>query len=202
MTDATIALTGRTLGALLYYPPLSPQNAGLLEALAGSGWELEWPAVPELYAAAALIRTGLAAPWFDALEETWQRLFIGPHALAAPPWGSVYLDREGVVFGESTVALRRWLGQQGIAPQRQNREPEDHIGLLLMLAAWLAENNEAPLDDLLEQHILPWSGRYLTLLAQGADHPFYQGIAQLAQATLDSWQRQRRLAPALQPLRQ
>ncbi len=200
MTDAAIALSGRTLGALLYYPPLSPDNAGLLSALAETHWEDEWPAVPELDAAAALMRAGLTAPWHDALASAWQDLFIGPYALAAPPWGSVYLDRESVVFGESTVALRHWLRQEGIATGQQNGEPEDHIGLLLMLAAWLAENNPRPLDALLEQHLLPWSGRYLTLLAQGTDHPFYQGVARLAQTTLAYWRRERRLQPIVREL--
>ncbi|MEA9389591.1 Tat proofreading chaperone DmsD [Acerihabitans sp. TG2] len=200
MTDAAIALSGRTLGALLYYPPLSPNNTGLLSALTHTDWEREWPAVPELDVAAALIRSGLTAPWHDTLEATWQALFIGPYALPAPPWGSVYLDRESVVFGESTLALRHWLRQEGITAGQQGNDPEDHIGLLLMLAAWLAENNDRPLNTLLEQHLLPWSGRYLDLLAQGTDHPFYQGVAQLTQATLAYWQRERRVTPSVREL--
>lgn len=200
MTETAIALSGRTLGALLYYPPLSAHNAGLLGALADDGWVHEWPAVAQLGAAATLIRAGLTGPWQGTLETAWQALFIGPYALAAPPWGSVYLDRESVVFGESTLALRRWLRQAGIASGQRDGEPEDHIGLLLMLAAWLAENNPPQLDTLLEQHLLPWSGRFLALLAQGADHPFYQGVALLAQSTLAHWQGTRRLRPAAREL--
>ncbi|WP_410012265.1 Tat proofreading chaperone DmsD [Sodalis sp. C49] len=193
MNDVNMALTGRTLGALLYYPPLSAPNAGLLKALAAPGWEREWPVESGVEDAAALIRQGLAAPWHDALEETFQNLFIGPYALPAPPWGSVYLDKESVLFGESTVALRRWLAQEGIASRQQDGEPEDHIGLLLMLAAWLAENNESVLDALLAQHILPWSGRYLALLEQGTEHPFYRGVARLASLTLGDWRSRRNL---------
>ncbi|NDL61554.1 Tat proofreading chaperone DmsD [Acerihabitans arboris] len=193
MSDALIALAGRTLGALLYYPPLSAPNAGLLNALAAPGWEHEWPEMAGTRAAAALIRQGLASPWHESLEDTFQNLFIGPYALPAPPWGSVYLDREGVLFGESTVALRRWLAREGITTRQRDGEPEDHIGLLLMLAAWLAENNAGQLDALLEQHLLPWSGRYLTLLEQGTDHPFYRGVARLASLTLDRWRQQRGL---------
>lgn len=188
MTYAQIALAGRTLGMLLYYPPLSTTNASLLEVLTSSAWEHEWPPIAGLENAAALIRQGLGAPWRNTLEATYQRLFIGPHALPAPPWGSVYLDPEGVLFGESTLALRRWLEEANIAVDKREGEPEDHIGLLLLLAAWLADNNPSLLNDLVGQHVLTWSGRYLTLLEQGAGHPFYQGMAQLTRLTLEHWQ--------------
>ena len=33
----------------------------------------------------------------------YRRLFVGPGHLPAPPWGSVYTDRECVIFGEATL---------------------------------------------------------------------------------------------------
>ncbi len=194
MTDTAIALTGRTLGSLLYHPPLSQHNVALLEALAKSDWAADWP-VSISESTVGLIRQGLDSTWRQQLAMAYQQLFIGPDALPAPPWGSVYLDRESVLFGESTLALRQWLHQQGIAALSPPTEPEDHIGLLLMLAAWLAENNTEALAVLLEQHLLPWAGRYLTLLEAGAGHPFYQGVAQLAQATLADWRQRCRAEP-------
>ncbi len=35
-------------------------------------------------------------------------------ALPAPPWGSVWLDKENVLFGDSTLALREWMRANGI----------------------------------------------------------------------------------------
>jgi TorA maturation chaperone TorD len=89
--------------------------------------------------AAALAET-FTAPADEPLTDAWQRLFIGPYALPAPPWGSVWLDRESVLFGDSTLALRQWMRENGIAFEMQQNEPEDHFGTLLLLAAWLAEN--------------------------------------------------------------
>lgn len=67
-----------------------------------------------------------------------------------PPWGSVWLDRESVLFGDSTLALRQWMRENHIAFEMQQNEPEDHFGTLLMLAAWLAENGrETERDQLL-----------------------------------------------------
>lgn len=182
-----IALTGRVLGILLYAPPESKECQPLLTSLADSAWLAEWP-YEGGQQAAALIAEGLADNSTESLAEAYQRLFVGPHALPAPPWGSVYLDRESVLFGDSTLRLRQWLRVNGIEAQRVHNEPEDHIGTLLMMAAWLAEEHQQKMiSGLLTQHLLPWAPRYLELLQQHAGHPFYQGVAQLAQSTLMGW---------------
>lgn len=127
-------------------------------------------------------------------------MFLGPHALPAPPWGSVCLDEESVVYGDSTLALRAWLRQQGIVPAMARNEPEDHCGLLLLLSAWLAENNPFRLDTLLAEHLLPWAPRFLTLLNDGTAHPFYQGLGLLTRQTRAYWRRCRRVTPTLRKL--
>lgn len=182
-----IALTGRVLGILLYAPPESQECQPLLAMLQDPQWVAEWP-YEGCQQAAALIAEGMADNQPEMLAEAYQRLFVGPYALPAPPWGSVYLDKESVLFGDSTLRLRQWLRVNGIEAQRDHNEPEDHIGTLLMMAAWLAEEQQqAMVTGLLAEHVLPWAPRYLELLQQHAGHPFYQGLAQLAQATLTAW---------------
>ncbi|MFB2862571.1 Tat proofreading chaperone DmsD [Aeromonas sp. MdU4] len=182
-----IALTGRVLGVLLYAQPESKECQPLLASLADPQWLAEWP-YEGGEQAAALIAEGLSGGFPDMLEDAYQCLFVGPYALAAPPWGSVYLDKECVLFGDSTLRLRQWLRVNGIDAFREQNEPEDHIGILLMMAAWLAEDRQAEvLSELIAQHLLPWVPRYLELLQQHAEHPFYQGVALLAQITLAGW---------------
>lgn len=186
-----VSLTGRMLGAIFYYSPDKADVAPIIDLLSHDGWATEWPCgdMVDIQQVALLIRSGLESENRQTLDEAYQRLFIGPDALPAPPWGSVYLDHESVIFGDSTLALRRWQSTLGIEVQQQQREPEDHIGLLLMLAAWLAESRPEQITPLLAEHLLPWSGRFLTLLDENAQHPFYQGIARLTRLTLDDWQR-------------
>lgn len=186
-----ISLTGRMLGALLYYSPEQQEVASVIDLLSNDNWVNEWPCgtTAEIQQAAALIHAGFMSENRGLLSEEFQRLFIGPDSLPAPPWGSVYLDRECVIFGESTLALRHWQSAVlGIEVQQQQREPEDHIGLLLMFAAWLAENQPEQIVTLLSEHLLPWSGRFIALLEEKSVHPFYQGIAQLTRITLNDWQ--------------
>lgn len=186
LSRESFAFSARVLGALFYFSPQSEQAAPLVSALTTTDWTPDWP----LEQASLLpIAEQLRTPSDEPLADARQRLFIGPWALPAPPWGSVWLDRESVLFGDSTLALRQWMRENNIAFEVQQNEPEDHFGTLLMLAAWLAENGrDAERDQLLAWHLLPWSQRFLTVFSEQASHPFYAGLAQLAHLTLARWQ--------------
>ncbi len=105
-----VALSARTLGALFSYAPNSAEIAPLVAAFQDGSWQQQWP-----FPVAAPLASGFAASAEETLPEAWQRLFIGPWALPAPPWGSVWLDKESVLFGDSTLALRQWMRENGIA---------------------------------------------------------------------------------------
>ena len=188
---ATIALTGRVLGALYYQAPTSQDVASLYATLEDPEWVKQWPVQHEELAAIAQQMADGFSYSQESLSEAWQRLFIGPYALPASPWGSVYLDKENVLFGDSMLELRQWMRENDIANEQESNEPDDHIGLLLMLAAWLAEEGLVQkVDELLAWHILPWSGRFLELFIANAQHPFYQALGELTQSTLAEWRKE------------
>lgn len=191
------SVTARVLGALFYYSPESHENAPLVQALLTDDWQAQWPLDAEALApVAAMFKTHSE----ESLPQAWQRLFIGPYALPSPPWGSVWLDRESVLFGDSTLALRQWMRENGIQFEMQQNEPEDHFGSLLLLAAGLPRmivimnaNNSA-------RHLFPWSSRFLDVFIDHAGHPFYQALGQLARLTLAQWQAQLIIPVAVKPL--
>lgn len=194
----SFAFSARVLGALFWYAPDSAEAAPLVTALSTTDWAADWPLSSEQLQPVVEI---LQAPADEPLPEAWQRLFIGPYALPAPPWGSVWLDRESVLFGDSTLALRQWMRDNAITVEAQQNEPEDHFGTLLMLAAWLSENgHDDARDALLAEHLLPWSQRFLSVLEQEAKHPFYSALAQLARLTLESWRTALPVPVAKKPL--
>src|SRR5471030_3069222 len=194
MSVEAIAATGKIVGSLLYFPPNSVQALPLIHWLQSNQWMQEWPyGEPEdLQPIATLLAQFTTHEEPDA--EAFQRLFVGPYALPAPPWGSVYLDRESVLFGDSTLELRDWMRLHGIELHKVQAEPKDHIGLMLMMSAWLAENSPELLEEFLATHLFTWVFRYLALLEQRAEHPVYQGIARLTKVTLQGWQQQCELA--------
>jgi TorA maturation chaperone TorD len=189
MTDEireAIASSGRILGALFSQNPKEAEAQPLLDQLAALNSFDDWPfGVPqELSTAYDLINEGLAAPRSELASE-YQRLFIGPHAFKAPAWGSVYLDYESVLFGSSTLELRQWMRLNEIAIYDSKKEPEDQIGKMLVLLGWLAEEKPDLLPEFLGEHLMPWVPRYLDLLEEDAQQPFYTGLAVLTRTTLE-----------------
>lgn len=186
-TFQQISLYGRLLGAAFYYEPSDPRLAGILDFFRhptwAQEWEIEWDEKTR-EKITALIEQGL----HQDLNDQYQRLFIGPNALPAPPWGSVYLDPECVIFGNSLLELREFLQCHQITFQSHQDEPEDHIGLMLMLAAYLAENRPHLVVAFLREHFFIWAFHFLEQLAQVENARFYQGLALLAEKTLQQWQ--------------
>ena len=186
-----------------YLPPDNPVVAPILASLKERRLVEDWP----LGAVEALPRLGqdlaTALSGDGAMAEVvteYQRLFIGPDALEAPPWGSVYLEEEGTLFGDTTLALRHFLEAQGVVLNTGVHEPEDHIGLLLWAAAWLAEQEKKmALWELLEKHMFSWSGKYLGRLEEVARHPFYKGLVGLTAVTLREVRAMSRRGPSCDP---
>ncbi|HJJ00822.1 MAG TPA: Tat proofreading chaperone DmsD [Coriobacteriaceae bacterium] len=201
---AGIAFAGRTLGPLFRYDPLLDREKveALYVALARSDAAAlceEWPFVTpdeafkpiadmvrgakRLEDELAVDNESLAAT--SSLADEYRRLFVGPAKKAAPPWGSVYTDRDQVVFGLSTLDLREWLRENGIEVRRgESEEPEDHIGTMLELMAWLADNRPELLGDYLQHHLLTWAPHFLALMQDATTDAFFAGLAALTRYTL------------------
>lgn len=188
---AAVAFVGQTLAPFFLQDPLTGQAGAAFEAMATLDVEQaadEWPFVKATEAAHDLglmvegLRAGAAS---DELVREYRRLFVGPAPKPAPPWGSVYTDRECVVFGESTLELRAWMRRNGIARTTDERTPEDHIGLMLALLAYLAQERPTLVDEYLRLHLLTWSTHFLDQLEAAAEQPFYRGLAHLTRASLE-----------------
>lgn len=179
-----IATTGRIFGTLFYYPPKSDQVRKILPLFMQPNWSDQ-------------IGLEISSELQDLmqqqtnLDEQYQALFIGPNTLIAPPWGSVYLDPESVIFGQSYLGLSLFLRKNQIEYSlKDNNDPEDHFGLMLMLSAYLVEYRIELLPEFLSQHFFTWSERYLELLTQQSEYPFYKGLGLISRCILNEWKSQ------------
>lgn len=188
-----VRFVGTTLAPFfLNDPSTGTIDAGLaaMAALDVDAAAAEWPFAGEAEAkrCLALLSDGAKqreADGGEALKWEYRRLFVGPQSLPVPPWGSVYTDRDRVVFGESTLALRAWMRAHGVQRTGDEKTPEDHIGLVFGMAGWLAEAKPELVGEFLQLHVLPWSGHLLEQLERAAEHPFYEGLAGIANASLE-----------------
>lgn len=78
----------------------------------------------------------------ERLLEDYRKLFSGPGKLLAPPYGSVYLERGGLVMGQTTADLVRRMEEEHLRPSPAFAQPPDHIGLELIFLAHLALKQE------------------------------------------------------------
>lgn len=168
-----ISTIARILGSLFYYPLTHETNRQVCQMIADSEDQEDSPFAELLKA--------VEADGADDLAMDFQQLFEGCEVMPAPPWGSVYLDKEQVIFGETTVAYRRFLAEKEMLLDTGMREPEDQFGLMLMAMSKLAEaeDNEA-IKALLSVHLLPWAPRYLELMQKNANTQSYQLLGAMA----------------------
>jgi len=129
------------------------------------------------------------------LDDEYARVFVGPKALPAPPWESVYAGKRRLIMTEDTLAVRNAYRAQGFEPALGRRVPDDHIAIELDFMANLAlrafeaaqqgkavECAEA-LDAsraFLAEHLTQWTGDFIADLEAHAESAFYAGVAQAA----------------------
>ncbi|CAH7397663.1 putative oxidoreductase component of anaerobic dehydrogenases; Functional role page for Chaperone protein TorD [Vibrio chagasii] len=158
--------THKLLGSLFYQATSKEQLITIVEALVES----------EVLSEECL--QALRSEDEDALAAEFSCLFEGVGDMPAPPWGSVYLDKDRVVFGASTVEYRQFLELNQIELDTGLREPEDQFGLMLFAHAYLLENNKInSAGELLEGHLLTWSSVYLEKLNKASELSFYKNLS-------------------------
>jgi TorA maturation chaperone TorD len=133
-----------------------------------------------------------------SLSAEYTQVLVGPNKLPAPPWESVYVTGERVIFQRSTLKIRNFYRSQGFIPQLYPKVADDHIALELdflrllaerTLGAWHGEDREdkAGRDeyveslqaggDFLTEHLLQWIDRFARDLALSGKSAFYSTFA-------------------------
>jgi putative dimethyl sulfoxide reductase chaperone len=110
------------------------------------------------------------ADW-DQAEFAFNRLFVGPMALEAPPYASIYLEDEPQVMGRTTMLVRSVYEMVGLVSPWKNTLPDDHVSLeldaalalhrLLQAAPPSVRGQVAELRGFfLEEHVQVWMPRF------------------------------------------
>jgi TorA maturation chaperone TorD len=124
----------------------------------------------------------------------FNRLFVGPGRLVAPPYESVYRSEDGLVMGESTVAARSAYAESGLAMRNSLREPEDHIAtelefLLELQNRALSRITEGSLSELVAlmrtqrkfigDHLLLWIPAFCRRIEEGTRLEYFGALSRL-----------------------
>ena len=157
--------------SLCFHPP----DERLLEALHAT--DIRW------------IRPA-ADPVLEELAKDYAQLFIGPFTVSAPPYGSVYLESDRRVCGDSTMDVMARYREEGL--ELTLREPADHVAAELeymyVLAARemeaLATGDEGDATrhvekqcDFLHTHLGAWVPLLAERIVVNARTGFYERLA-------------------------
>ena len=111
--------------------------------------------------------------FLEEAKDEYTRLFIGPVSLVAPPWESVYGQKDAMLFQESTLEVRNTYRQFGLIPEGYPHVADDSLALELHFMALLAQrgldafyagkNDDLSADsaDFLKKHLLVWVPKFL-----------------------------------------
>ncbi|MCP4339896.1 MAG: molecular chaperone TorD family protein [Desulfobulbaceae bacterium] len=126
-------------------------------------------------------------------------LFLGPFELLAPPYGSVYIEKNRRVMGESSVNAARYYQEAELSVDI--KEPPDHIVIELEFMYYLCNKEanavqngqHAEVNDLRELQarfyyhaIKPWAGDFCAAIRAGTDNGFYVNLADCLDSFLSS----------------
>lgn len=144
------------------------------------------------------------------------RLFIGPYTLLAPPYGSVYLDAEHRILGNTTMDAINSYHQAGLMVTKDFKNPPDHIAVELEFLHFLivkeleAIKNGNTMDltntltcqySFLDRHLCLWISEFANNVARNARTSFYQNLARATDVFVkDDYQDISEMLNQLQPV--
>ena len=147
----------------------------------------------DAYTPAVLMRNELEnTENLEKLKVEFARLFIGPYRLAAPPYGSIYLDEERKIMGDSTIDVRKRYLDSGLAISENFKDAPDHIAAELEFMYFLVSNeinakSSEQLDESFEfmyrqksflvDHLGAWIVNFSCNTEVSTDCDFYRNLA-------------------------
>jgi len=132
--------------------------------------------------------------WQDA-EYDFNRLFVGPQALLAPPYASVYIESEPQLMGRSAQEIRRLLHALGLSARDENQIPDDHISyeieLCLLLVKYAPQQPiyEEALVWLVSDHMSRWLPKFIARTERGGQTPLLFAISKVLSLWFSDLQR-------------
>ncbi len=186
----------RLLAACYYQPGPEFAEEKVFDSMLNAATRIS----PELAAHAQRLGDDFSAAGHEALLLDYTRLFLGPNHIIAKPYGSIWLEGQNTVMGDSTVAVEALYQEGGFDMSEYFREVPDHIAVELeFLYLMIYRENEAQHNGepqalqakaalrkrFLAEHVGRWIGPFTSAVIAGAQSAFYRDLAELTLAFVE-----------------
>lgn len=128
----------------------------------------------------------------EQIKVDYARLFVGPYTLLAPPYGSVYLEGQHRVMGNSTLDVMKGYMEVGLSISEDFRDAPDHISAELEFMYYLVLKEIEAIAGgeytiaadylekqkcFLESHLGVWISEFSARVMEGAETEFYRTLS-------------------------
>ena len=182
----------RYIAACYYQPEPAFAQEGVFASLLNAASQVH----PDLVPYALKLGEEFNCSATENLLLDYTRLFLGPSHILAKPYGSVWLEGEKTLMGDTTMAILDLYREGGFEMDEEFRELPDHVAVELeFLYLLIFRQNEArrnadmdrlnAVTDLkrrfLAAHLGRWIGPFTEAVKGGAESVFYRQLAELTQ---------------------
>ena len=180
----------RFLAACYYQPGPEFEEEKVFDSMLDAATRIH----PDLAAPARRLGAEFSAEEPESLLVDYTRLFLGPAHIVAKPYGSVWLDGENTLMGDSTMAVQELYHEGGFEMDEAFRELPDHIAAELeFLYLLIYRENEGHRNGdtealkaaaglrkrFLDEQLGLWIGPFTAAVKAGAQSGFYRRLAEL-----------------------
>ena len=132
----------------------------------------------------------------EELQVEYTRLFVNAYpGIPAPPYGSIYLEEDGLVWGDTTVDALKIYTEAGLKIADDFHDIPDHIAAALEFVWYLLREELKAIEEkdnerclrmssiqkrFLTNHLLRWAPSFLSKVIESTRSPFYREVAVLA----------------------
>jgi TorA maturation chaperone TorD len=196
LNDESSRMAAFRLLADCYYLP----EPGLSEKLANLEYCMANVCEPAAGFIQSMHKAFEAGAKLEPLKVDFSRLFVGPYKLLAAPYGSVYLDGERKILGDSTLDVKRRYREAGLGTAKNFKDAPDHITAELEFMHYLIfkeieaianSDTETAVGfiqkqkSFLEDHLMAWVPEFANNIIEYAEESFYLNLAKATERFLE-----------------
>jgi len=176
--------------AACFYPP--DRKVLLEEEVLENLFRLLGAVCPEAAPYAEGMARTLAQATDVELAVAHAKLFVGPFELQAPPYGSLYLESQKRLMGESTMEVLKMYQRAGVNLSKDFQDAPDHIAAELEFMYFLIAKGLRALrkgdetealaslkwqQEFHDKFLLPWIAPFSERIRTASEHEFYTLLA-------------------------
>ena len=130
----------------------------------------------------------------------YNRLFVGPGKLLAPPYESTYLNPAGLIMQQETLDVRKFYEKVGLQVLNKGFEPDDHLLLQLELICYLLsrcaksliqdgevsyESYHQLMGEFFEKHLQKWIFKHCDDIFENSNSNVCYGMSLILQGFME-----------------